>query len=87
MKNFARILISALLLVSLQFSMTACAYRQRANSHEDTGLSLQTLQFDGLERSYYLHLPPNDNDGRGSINRGHRSVLDRTQSMQSSPEG
>ena len=54
-------MISAFLLVLLQFSMTACVHRQRSSSPQDTGLSLQTLQFDGLERSYYLHLPPSYN--------------------------
>ncbi len=61
MPPVTRILISVLLLVSLPFSMTACARKQRANPPGDTGLSLQTLQFDGLERSYYLHVPPGDN--------------------------
>jgi polyhydroxybutyrate depolymerase len=61
MMNYSRILISAFLLVSLQFSMTACASKQRSNNPENTGLSLQAITFDGRERSYYLHLPPGYN--------------------------
>ncbi|HYQ70581.1 MAG TPA: PHB depolymerase family esterase, partial [Gammaproteobacteria bacterium] len=55
-----RILISVFLLVLLPGPMTACAQNQRPEPPENTGLSLQTLQFDGLERSYYLHVPSGD---------------------------
>jgi polyhydroxybutyrate depolymerase len=41
--------------------MTACARKQSLYSPEGAGLSLQTLEFDGLERSYYLHLPTGRN--------------------------
>ena len=41
--------------------MTACAWKKLPNNPEDASLSLQTMNFDGLERSYYLHLPPNYN--------------------------
>ena len=34
---------------------------QQPDNPEDTGLSLQTTKYDGLERSYYLHLPPDYN--------------------------
>jgi len=42
----------------LQFSVTACAPEQRPGKPEGAGLSRHTLEFAGLERSYYLHLPP-----------------------------
>jgi len=61
MKTVSRILTSAFLAVILPFSMAACVHKQRLNHPEDAGLSLQTLQFEGQERSYYLHLPPDYN--------------------------
>jgi polyhydroxybutyrate depolymerase len=60
MNSLCRILACVFLLGSLQFSLTACANKQRSNSPERTGLRLGTIEFDGRERSYYLHLPAND---------------------------
>ena len=59
MNNLSRTLICTLLFVSLQFSMTACIDKQRPHNQEDASLSLETVAFDGLERTYYVHLPPN----------------------------
>jgi polyhydroxybutyrate depolymerase len=58
MKKLSRIFIYAFLSGSLLFSNTACAGKQHTSHPEDTGLSLDTITFDSLERSFYLHLPP-----------------------------
>lgn len=54
MKIMSHALISAFVMITLSISLQPCVFAEQPHGN----LTLEKLGFDGLERTYYLHLPP-----------------------------